>query len=315
MAQHREDASHVPVMFREVIEALRPRDGGRYVDGTTGAGGHAAGVLEAAGPNARLLGLDADPDALAIAGKTLARFGDRVELVNENFRYLAEVARDKGFVPADGVLLDLGISSMQLDLSIRGFSFRTEAPLDMRFDPRQLVTAADIVNGADEAELRKILYEYGEERFAPRIARAIVQQRAIRRIETTAQLADIVTKAVGPRWVGINPATKTFQALRIAVNKELESLRETLPQALEILAKGGRMAIIAFHSLEDRIVKEFMRYEASHCICPPGLPVCVCGKKPSLKIVGKKPLTPDIEEIQRNPRARSAKLRVAEKII
>ncbi|MGI5835495.1 MAG: 16S rRNA (cytosine(1402)-N(4))-methyltransferase RsmH [Chloroflexota bacterium] len=315
IAQNEDGGSHVPVMFREVIEALKPRDGGRYVDGTTGAGGHAAGILEAAGPNAKLLGLDADPDALAIAKEKLARFGDRVELVNVNFRHLAEVAREKGFVPADGVLLDLGISSMQLDRSARGFSFRTDSPLDMRFDPRQSVTAADIVNGASEAELRKILYEFGEERAAARIARAIVRRRSTERIETTGQLVDIVSKAVGPRREGINPATKTFQALRIAVNQELESLREALPQALEILAKGGRLAVIAFHSLEDRIVKEFMRHEASECICPPGLPVCVCGKKPSLRLVNKKPQTPAFEEIQRNPRARSAKLRVAEKII
>lgn len=310
-----EGDSHAPVLYREVIGALQPRDGGRYVDGTVGAGGHAAGILEAAGPNARLLGLDADPDALAIAARVLARFGDRVRLVNQNFRHLADVAKAEGFVPADGVLLDLGVSSMQLDRSPRGFSFRTEAPLDMRFDPRQPVTAADIVNGATEAELRRMLYEYGEERAAPRIARAIVQRRATKLVETTTELAEIVARVVGPRREGIHPATRTFQALRIAVNQELESLREALPQALEILAKGGRMAVIAFHSLEDRIVKEFMRREASECICPPGLPVCVCGKQPTLRIVHKKPITPGPEELQRNPRARSAKLRVAEKII
>ena len=315
MVERGEAEGHVPVLYREVLDALRPRDYGLYVDGTVGAGGHAAGILEAAGPNARLLGLDADPDALAVATRMLARFGDRVVLVNENFRHLADVARAKGFVPADGVLLDLGVSSMQLDQSKRGFSFRADAPLDMRFDPRQNVTAADIVNSASESELRKILYEFGEERAAPRIARAIVRRRETKRIESTAELAEIVAKAVGARRGGINPATKTFQALRIAVNRELENLREALPQAVEILAKGGRLAVIAFHSLEDRIVKEFMRYEASSCVCPPGLPVCVCGKQPTLKIVNKKPIVPGPEELSRNPRARSAKLRVAEKIV
>ncbi len=307
--------AHIPVLFKEVIDSLCPRTGGRYIDGTVGAGGHAAGILEAAGPEATLLGLDADPDALAIASRLLAPYGERVRLVNENFRHLAEVAKDTGFVSVDGVLLDIGVSSMQLDVSKRGFSFRTDAPLDMRFDPRQTVSAADIVNGANEAELRKMLFEYGEERAASRIARAIVRRRSIRRVETTADLASIVEKAMGSKRSSIHPATRTFQALRIAVNRELDSLREALPQALELLAKGGRLAVISFHSLEDRIVKEFMRREASSCICPPGLPICVCGKQPTLRIVYKKPVTASPEELQRNPRARSSKLRVAEKIV
>lgn len=306
---------HIPVLYREAIEALRPRDGARYVDGTVGAGGHAAGLLEAAGPHARLLGLDADPDALAIAREVLAPFGDRVQLVNVNFRFLADTAREVGFVPADGVLFDLGMSSMQLERSPRGFSFRREEPLDMRFDPRQPVTAADIVNGASEAELRRILYEYGEESRAAAIARAIVRRRATRRLETTTDLVEVVVGVTGPHRGGIHPATKTFQALRIAVNQELASLREALPQALEILGRGGRLAVISFHSLEDRIVKEFMRHEASQCVCPPGLPVCVCGKQPTLRLVSRKPIVPGPEEVQRNPRARSAKLRVAEKIV
>jgi len=308
------DDQHIPVLFQETIEALQPRDGAQYVDCTVGAGGHAAGLLDTAGPAARLLGMDADPDALEVARQTLARFGDRVVLVNANFRELAETARDAGFVPADGVLFDLGMSSMQLERSPRGFSFQRDAPLDMRFDPRQPVTAADIVNGADESELRKILYEYGEERNAGRIARAIVRRRAIRKIETTGDLVSIVVSVVGPRRGGINPATRTFQALRIAVNQELESLREALPQAVDILAKGGRLAVISFHSLEDRIVKEFMRRESAECVCPPGLPVCVCGHKPRLRLVTRKPIIPTPEEMRRNPRARSAKLRVAEKI-
>jgi len=208
------------------------------------------------------------------------------------------------------------VSSMQLDVSKRGFSFRTDAPLDMRFDPRQTVSAADIVNGANEAELRKMLFEYGEERAASRIARAIVRRRSIRRVETTADLASIVEKAMGSKRSSIHPATRTFQALRIAVNRELDSLREALPQALELLAKGGRLAVISFHSLErSASYKEFMRREASSCICPPGLPICVCGKQPTLRIVYKKPVTASPEELQRNPRARSSKLRVAEKIV
>ncbi len=306
---------HISVLYRESIEALSPRDGASYIDCTTGAGGHAEGILEAAGPGARLLGLDADPDALAIARQRLARFGDRVTLVNVNFRTLAETARENGFVPADGVLMDLGLSSMQLDRSPRGFSFQRDEPLDMRFDPRQTVTAADIVNGADELELRKILYEYGEESFAAAIARAIVRRRSTRRIETTKELAEVVARVMGPRRGGKHSATKTFQALRIAVNEELQSLREALPQALGVLAKGGRLAVISFHSLEDRIVKEFMRQEASPCICPPGLPVCVCGKRPTVRLISRKPIVPGAEEIDRNPRARSAKLRVAEKIV
>ena len=284
------------------------------MDCTVGGGGHAVGILEAAGPRARLLGLDADPDALAVARQVLAGFGERVRLVNENFRHLAEVARDAGFVPADGVLLDLGVSSMQLERSPRGFSFQREAPLDMRFDPRQSITAADIVNGASERELRTMLYEYGNERNAARIARAIVQRRATRRIETTTDLVKVVVDVVGPHRGGIHPATRTFQALRIAVNRELDNLREALPQAVDILARGGRLAVISFHSLEDRIVKEFMRREASECVCPPGLPACVCGKQPTLRLVGRKPIAPMPEEVARNPRARSAKLRVAEKI-
>ncbi len=309
------EAFHIPVLYRETLEALQPRDGASYVDCTTGAGGHAEGLLEAAGPRARLLGLDADPDALAIARQRLARFGDRVSLVNVNFRALAETARENGFVPADGVLFDLGLSSMQLERSLRGFSFQRDEPLDMRFDPRQTLTAADIVNGASELELRRMLYEYGEESHAAAITRAIVRRRAIKRIETTKELAEVVVGVMGPRRGGRHSATKTFQALRIAVNEELRSLREALPQALEILAKGGRLAVISFHSLEDRIVKEFMRQEASQCICPPGFPVCVCGKQPTLRLVSKKPIAPGPEEVERNPRARSAKLRVAEKIV
>jgi 16S rRNA (cytosine1402-N4)-methyltransferase len=309
------DDRHIPVLYRETIDALRPRDGGRYIDCTLGAGGHAAGLLEAAGSQARLLGLDADPGALEVAREKLSRFGDRVVLANANFSRLAEVARKHGFAEVDGVVMDLGISSMQLDLSERGFSFQREAPLDMRFDPTQPVTAADIVNDASEEELRRILYEYGEERNAPRIARAIVSRRASKRLETTEDLAVSIRRVVGPHRGGLNPLTRTFQALRIAVNRELDSLRDALPQVVDVLDRGGCMAVISFHSLEDRIVKEFTRRESALCVCPPGLPVCVCGQQPTLKLVNRKPIIPSEEEMRRNPRARSAKLRVAEKIV
>ena len=306
---------HLSVLLRESVEALAPRDGGSYVDCTVGAGGHAAAILQAAGPRARLLGLDADPEALALARERLASFGGRVTLVNSNFRYLAPVAGEAGFVPADGVLFDLGVSSMQLDRAARGFSFQREAPLDMRMDPRQPVSAADIVNKASEPELREILWQYGEERNAVRIVRAILRARARKYLETTTELADVVSAAQRGWRGGIHPATRTFQALRIAVNGELDALKEALPQALEILARGGRLAVISFHSLEDRIVKDFMRREASECICPPGLPICVCGKRSTLKILTRKPVMPKAEEVERNPRARSARLRIAEKVV
>lgn len=308
------EVRHVPVLFQETIHALRPVVGGRYIDCTVGAGGHSEAILEASGSESRLLGLDADPEALAVARERLARFGDRVALVNTNFSNLADAASEAGMVPADGVLMDLGLSSMQLDQWSRGFSFQREAPLDMRFDPRQSVTAADIVNGATEAELKKMLYEYGEESHGGAIARAIVRRRVTMRIETTKELAGIVGEVLGPHRGGKNPATKTFQALRIAVNQELDSLREALPQALQLLGMGGRLAVISFHSLEDRIVKEFMRQEASQCICPPGLPVCVCGKQPTVRLLQRRAIMPSAEEMATNPRARSARLRVAEKI-
>lgn len=309
------EAQHVPVLFAETIESLNPRDGDRYVDCTVGAGGHAARLLGAAGPRARLLGIDADPDDLAVARAALARFGDRVELVQGNFANLARLVAEAGFQPADGVYFDLGVSSMQLDRPGRGFSFQREAPLDMRFDPGQPLSAADLVNEAPESELRKMLYELGNERRAPAITRAIVRQREKRRIETSTELAEVIVHAVGPRSEGVHSATKTFQALRIAVNRELENLKAALPQAVDVLARSGRLAVISFHSLEDRIVKEFMRREASSCICPPGLPVCVCGKQATVKLVSRRPIVPGPEEVAANPRARSAKLRVVEKIV
>jgi 16S rRNA (cytosine1402-N4)-methyltransferase len=302
---------HSPVLTDEVIAALAVERGGRYVDCTLGAGGHARMILEAGAPGAMLLGIDADPHAISLARDTLAPFAGDVELVNANFRDLAELARRHSFVPVHGVLFDLGLSSMQLAEEERGFSFQTEAPLDMRFGPEQELTAADIVNQYDETEIANIIWEYGEERFSRRIARAIV---AARPLQTTTQLAALVSRAVpGPRG-RIHPATRTFQALRIAVNDELRALESALDQALEILGSGGRLAVISFHSLEDRIVKQFLQREAKDCICPPESPVCTCGHRARLRILTRRPITPSAAEQDVNPRSRSARLRAAERL-
>lgn len=291
------------------MDGLQLRPGGQYIDGTVGAGGHAAGILAASSPDGRLLGLDADPNVLALARERLAAFGERAVLVHANFRTLAYQARLRGFDPVDGILLDLGLSSMQLDVPERGFAFQHEGPLDMRFDPAQATTAADLVNHLPEAELADLIYHYGEEPAARRIARAIVARRPI---QTTTELAEIVRRAV-PGHHRRHPATRTFQALRIAVNQELDALEEVLPQAVELLKPGGRLAIITFHSLEDRLVKEFFRKEARGCLCPPEAPTCVCGHQASLRIVTRHPIQPREAEAEHNPRSRSAKLRIAEK--
>lgn len=283
---------HVAVLFQEVIAALAPRNGGRYVDGTIGAGGHAAGILEASAPTGRLLGLDADPAALAIAALNLARFGNRALLLHANYDRLGEVAAANGFVPVDGIVLDLGLSSIQLADAQRGFSFTSDGALDMRMNPQEPTTAADLVNTLDEKSLADILFKFGEERAARRIARAIV---AARPLHTAAQLAHVIERAMGRRG-RLHPATRTFQALRIAVNRELERLEKVLPQIVEVLAPGGRVAIIAFHSLEDRIVKNFFR------------------SSDRLRVLTKHPVRPTPAEIANNPRSRSAKLRIAEKI-
>ena len=303
--------THVPVLFQAVLNGLQVRPGGRYIDATVGGGGHAAGILAASSPDGRLLGLDRDPAALEGARVCLAPCTGRVVLVHSSFTRLAEVACARQFVPADGVLFDLGLSSLQLADPSRGFAFMADGPLDMRFDLMEGGdSAAALVNCLSPEELTALLYRYGEERQARRIAEAIVAARPLR---TTKELAAVVEQAVGRRG-RIHPATRTFQALRIAVNDELNALEAALPQAVEILAPGGRLAVISFHSLEDRSVKHFMRQESRDCVCPPEMPACTCGHRATLQGVTHKPIRPTAEEIAANPRARSARLRVAERI-
>jgi len=305
---------HLPVLLDEVVASLVTSPGGIWVDGTLGGGGHAEAVLEAAGPTARLVGLDKDPAAIERVTERLKRFGDRVVLRHSDFSRMDAVLNELGVSGVDGVLLDLGVSSFQLDEAERGFSFRSDALLDMRMDTSSPPTAADLVNTLDEAELDRIIRDFGEERFHRKVARAIVEARSLSPIGTTGQLAEIVRGVVRKGADGIDPATRTFQALRIAVNGELESLEKGLAAGFRVLRPGGRLAVISFHSLEDRIVKGFMRERSRACRCPKLLPKCVCGGRPELKEIIRKPLFASEEEVRRNPRARSARLRVAEKM-
>jgi len=303
--------SHTPVMVEEVLQALAVQPGGRYVDCTVGGGGHAEAILERASPGGLLLGIDADPRALQIAHSRLARFGDAFLLVEGNFRDVQTICHSRGFAPVHGVLFDLGLSSLQLAEEGRGFSFQTEAPLDMRFSPQQAITAADIVNTYTDEALADLLWRYGQELHSRRIARRIVRERPL---ETTTQLARTVEKAVGRGYRRIHPATRTFQALRIAVNQELENLSAALDGSGDLLGYGGRLVAISFHSLEDAIVKNFFRQESRDCICPPDVPTCVCGHKASLKLVTRGAVRPTPAEVAANPRSRSARLRVAERL-
>ncbi len=306
---------HIPVLYNEIIHSLQPHRGGRYVDGTVGAGGHAWGILEASSPDGRLLGLDLDPLALDLARERLSVYGDRAVLVHASYTTILEQMEALGWQAVEGVLLDLGLSSMQLNTPERGFSFQSDAPLDMRFDPASPLSAADLVNTLSEKELADLLFQYGEERQSRQIARAIIKARPIL---STLQLADLVSNIAGGKRSShasrIDPATRTFQALRIAVNHELDSVEAVLPRAVEALAPGGRLAVISFHSLEDRIVKQFMRRESRDCICPPKQPVCTCGHHATIKEVTRHPARPSEDEAQHNPRSRSARLRVAEKL-
>ncbi|MBN1937598.1 MAG: 16S rRNA (cytosine(1402)-N(4))-methyltransferase RsmH [Anaerolineae bacterium] len=303
-------APHISVLEQEVLTGLQVRSGRRYIDGTVGAGGHAESILQASAPDGRLLGLDADPTALALSRERLSPFGERAILVHSNFADLAVQAERRGLVPADGVLLDLGLSSMELAAAERGFSFQSDGPLDMRFDPRGLTTAADLVNELPERDLADLIYRYGEEPASRAIARAIVGARPI---HSTTRLAEIVAQAVRRREK-IHPATRTFQALRIAVNDELAVLKRALPATLQVLKSGGRLAVISFHSLEDRIVKQFFARESKDCLCPPEVLVCTCGHKATLELVTRKPICPAQDELERNPRSRSAKLRIAARL-
>jgi 16S rRNA (cytosine1402-N4)-methyltransferase len=302
---------HTPVLLQTTVELLNVRPGGHFVDATLGTGGHAEAILHLCLPGGSLLGIDADPKALHVAQQRLSPHGQAVTLVNDNFRYLEAICRAHDFYPVDGILLDLGISSLQLDDRDRGFSFRFDAPLDMRFGPDQSTTAAKILNSFAEKEIAALLRDYGEERHSRLIARRIV---AIRPVRTTMQLVNAIERLPGMTSGRIHPATRTFQALRIAVNREMENLEEALVQTVRVLAKGGRLAVISYHSLEDRSVKHFMQAESKTCLCPPEVPVCTCGHTPSLRLVNRKAITPSEAEIKENPRSRSAKLRVVERI-
>lgn len=307
---------HIPVMPDEVIAALAVRPGGRYIDGTLGGGGHTALLLERGAPDARVLGIDADPAALARVAERLgaAVAAGRLLLRQGNFAGLGQLAAAADLLPVDGILLDLGLSSDQLADPARGFSFAADAPLDMRFNPTRGRSATDLVNELEESELADLIWRYGEERRSRAIAHRIVEARRRAPITRAAELARLVARAVPGRPGGIHPATRTFQALRIAVNEELASLEAALPPAVDALAPGGRLAVITFHSLEDRIVKTFVRAEARGCICPPELPTCVCGRAPRLRDLSRHPIVAGPDELAANPRARSAKLRVAERI-
>lgn len=302
---------HTPVLFNEVLSALSPGPGSRIIDGTVGAAGHAVGILETSDPDGSLLGLDRDPAALELARKRLSEYGSRVHLEQGSFAEMGSHAKSIGWESVNGILLDLGLSSLQLSDPQRGFSFQHEGPLDMRFDPSQPRTASDLVNGLHEESLAELIREFGEEPKAGRIARAIVKARPI---EHTHELAGLVERVVGRRKRRIHPATRTFQALRIAVNDELNVLDFGLAQAVQILAPEGKLAVISFHSLEDRIVKRFFREASSECNCPPEQPICTCDSHPSLKVLTRKPIRPSEPEIDQNPRARSARLRVAMKL-
>lgn len=303
-------------MPKEVLEVLACRSGGTYVDCTVGGGGHARLVLEQIGPQGRLIGIDRDPAAIAASRENLQEFADQLTLVRANFFGLKQVLSDLDLKEVDGFLFDLGVSSHQVDLPQRGFSYMHNAPLDMRMDPSVPRTAAELLNTASETELRDIIRRYGEERWADRIAEFIAAARRKEPFVTTFQLVDVIKEAIpaAARRRGPHPAKRTFQALRIAVNDELGGIEKALRQAVDLLKTGGRIGVISFHSLEDRIIKGTFRDLARSCVCPPEAPVCICNKEPKVRVITPRPLVPKQEEVQENPRARSAKLRGAEKL-
>ena len=306
---------HVSVLLPETIEGLNIRPDGIYADGTLRGGGHASEVAARLTEGGRLIGIDQDADAIAAAGERLKPFGDRVTIVRDNYVNMKQVLADLGIEAVDGICLDLGVSSYQLDTAERGFSYMEDAPLDMRMDRREDRTAADLVNECTEQELFRIIRDYGEDRFAKNIAKHIVKARERRPIRTTGELADIIRGAIPMKIqvTGGHPAMRTFQALRIALNRELQVLEDSIDEMIGLLNPGGRLCIITFHSLEDRIVKNGFRRNESPCTCPPGFPVCVCGKKSRGTVITKKPILPTKEEEKENPRSRSAKLRIFER--
>ncbi len=312
------ETGHTPVMAAEVMSMLAPARGSLHIDATLGGGGHTERILEATDPDGRLLGLDADGAAIArVDGRLRPRFGDRLVLRQGNFRDLATIARDAGFEGVDGALFDLGLSSFQLGDTDRGFGFRAGGPLDMRFDTGRGVPASELLATLDANELTALFRRYGEEPKAGRIARAIVEARHVAPVATAEELAGIIERVMPPnprQPRRTHPATRVFQALRIAVNEELDALEAGLAAALELLRPGGRLVVLSYHSLEDRIVKRFLAAERRGCVCPPEIPVCVCGRNPRLRLLTRPSLTPTAEEIAANPRARSARLRAAERL-
>ncbi len=304
---------HYSVMLGECIDGLNIKPDGLYVDCTAGGGGHSLKIVEKLNETGRLIAIDRDPEAISAVKKRLSSHIDKVELVNDNFSNLKAILGER---KADGVLIDLGVSSYQLDTASRGFSYIHDAPLDMRMNPSDPISARDIVNRYSEAELADVIFKYGEEKFSRRIASDIVKQRNIKPIETTLELAELVSRAIPAKFreKGSNPAKRTFQAIRIEVNHELDIIAPTVKAIADILSPGGRMAIITFHSLEDRLVKQTMGELSKGCTCPPEFPVCVCGKAPIIKQITRKPILPSEEELSENKRSHSAKLRVAEKI-
>jgi 16S rRNA (cytosine1402-N4)-methyltransferase len=309
-------APHRPVLLQETLKFLAPERGGLFVDCTVGLGGHSEAILKSSSET-RVLGLDVDPAALDYTRRRLAPFGERFRAVQANFRQIDLVLRETGERDPLGVLADLGVSSLQFDSAERGFSFRFDAPLDMRMDPTTGATAAELLNQLPESEIARIIFEFGEERHSRRIARRIVESREQGKpITTTKELAELVQRALGGRkWNQIHPATRTFQGLRIAVNRELEGLAEFVESAIDLLEPGGQFVVISFHSLEDRIIKRELRRLSGHCQCPPRLPVCSCGTRAAVEILTRRPVTPDAKEVDENPRARSAKLRACRKLV
>lgn len=308
--------NHRSVLLDECIEGLAIKPNGIYVDGTAGGGGHSFHIASALGEGGRLIAIDQDENAIVAAGKRLAPFGEKVTLVRSNFSRVSEVLNELGIEKIDGILMDLGVSSYQLDTPERGFSYNADAPLDMRMDNRNPLDASVVVNTYSEEKLREIIYGYGEEKFGGKIASEIVKARGIKPIESTGELVDIIKRAIpmAAKQGGHHPAKRTFQAIRIEVNSELDVIKPAIDGAVKYLNEGGRIAIITFHSLEDRLVKQAYASLAEGCTCPRNFPVCVCGNKPKVKIVTKKPILPSERELEENPRSRSAKLRIAEKI-